>query len=476
MKKYITLNQLTGLIFFLSILQIASGADNREESFSEYTPRFGLSISEALGYNLIQTGFNYYILDAPYAEISLDTVVDNLSSPWVWDSDTFLVNHFGHPYQGSVYFSASRSNHLNFYESTLVTALGSVTWEYFMENERQSINDLIVTTTGGAALGEILFRLSEAIWYENDSWSSKVLSIMTSPMAAINRSLFKEKVSTLKKTPIHGEVKISADLLTAYAEYGSISVDSSEYIPGIDDLNMGIHTSLELEYGNPYKGNFEKPFEYFNFDFSLGMINDGFMMQLFTEGLLKGANIYLEDENAVERMGGLFLGLDFLYVSDSINLAANTIGLGYFNRSIIDNKAELSIRFFLNFIFLGGSDFAELKYYDSLSEPDEERRNYSLGIGENFKVKINLEQSDFGAISLDYMIYGIHILNDTVEDEASDGFDLTGLLRFSVEKNITENWRLGTSFIMYHKNGFYDSSSDISEFYPGFSIYGTRVF
>jgi hypothetical protein len=83
---------------------------------------------------------------------------DNMQQGWVWDLDDFAVNQVGHPYQGNNYYNAGRSNGLSFYESAAITAFGSATWEYYGETNHPSLNDLINTTLGGIALGEMFHR------------------------------------------------------------------------------------------------------------------------------------------------------------------------------------------------------------------------------------------------------------------------------------------------------------------------------
>ena len=119
--------------------------------------------------NLTLFLYNRFITHASFAYVTLDSIKANLTNPWVWDQDEFQVNQLGHPYQGSVYYSAARANGLNFWLAGLYTAFGSITWELFCETERPSINDLIITTTGGMMMGEMFHRLySEAA--ANNSW------------------------------------------------------------------------------------------------------------------------------------------------------------------------------------------------------------------------------------------------------------------------------------------------------------------
>ena len=123
-------------------------------------PYVTAAIGEMLFSNAALVLFNRFVLKKDYAMISFDSMYKNLTNKWVWDQDEFSVNHIGHPYQGSFYYTAARSNGLNPWWSFLNTVAGSVTWELFCETETPSMNDLIVTTMGGFSLGEMLHRLS----------------------------------------------------------------------------------------------------------------------------------------------------------------------------------------------------------------------------------------------------------------------------------------------------------------------------
>src|SRR4029077_410175 len=92
------------------------------------------------------------------ARITPKTWWANMEQGWVWDLDDFVVNELCHPYQGNNYFNAGRANGLSFWESAGSTAFGSGTWEYFGETNHASLNDLVNTTLGGIALGEMFHR------------------------------------------------------------------------------------------------------------------------------------------------------------------------------------------------------------------------------------------------------------------------------------------------------------------------------
>ena len=125
------------------------------------------------------------------AKITPKTWWANMQQGWVWDLDDFMVNQLGHPYQGNNYFNAARANGLSFWESAGVTAFGSGTWEYFGETNHASLNDLINTTLGGIALGEMFHRTA---WLVRDTHktgggrlASEIAATALDPITGVNR-------------------------------------------------------------------------------------------------------------------------------------------------------------------------------------------------------------------------------------------------------------------------------------------------
>ena len=150
-----------------------------------------IAASEVFGVNMFVWSFNRFVSDAPFARINAHTMKTNLSTLPVWDTDKFSTNLVAHPYHGNLYFNAARSNGMNFWESIPFTFGGSLMWEYFMENELPSVNDLFATTFGGAELGEITFRLSDLVFDNRKTGFPRVVREVAggilSPMRALNR-------------------------------------------------------------------------------------------------------------------------------------------------------------------------------------------------------------------------------------------------------------------------------------------------
>ena len=141
---------------------------------------FLMAAGEVFGMNMGLWAFDRYILRGHYAYISLETIKENFKHGFEWDNDHLNTNMFAHPYNGSLFFNAGRSNGFNFWQSELFAIGGSAMWELFMECEYPSTNDIIATPIGGAALGEVFYRTSDMI-----------LDIRTT----VSASFFKEELS-----------------------------------------------------------------------------------------------------------------------------------------------------------------------------------------------------------------------------------------------------------------------------------------
>ena len=150
-----------------------------------------LAASEVFGMNMAVWTFDRFLMNEDFAKINGHTIKQNFKTGPVWDTDKFSTNLVAHPYHGSLYFNAARSNGLNFWQSIPFAAGGSLMWEFFMETEPPSINDMLATSFGGIELGEITYRLSD-LFIDNRSHGAErvgreILSGLISPMRAINR-------------------------------------------------------------------------------------------------------------------------------------------------------------------------------------------------------------------------------------------------------------------------------------------------
>jgi hypothetical protein len=227
------------------------------------------SVGKAFAHTTIINGFYglaNLIRGQETAKITPKTWWSNMQDGWVWDLDDFTVNQFGHPYQGNNYFNAARSNGLSFWESTAVTAFGSGTWEYFGETNRASLNDLINTTLGGIALGEMFHRTA---WLVRDThktgksrlWSEIGASALD-PITGVNRFISGDS-SRVSDKP--------SDMVpSSLAGFGSMGALWRGDQKGDFDGTPDPFLEMDMLYGDVERGRSRTPYDAFAFRLRLG--------------------------------------------------------------------------------------------------------------------------------------------------------------------------------------------------------------
>ena len=118
------------------------------------------AIGGMLFFNVGLATYNRFIINAEWAKVGPNEWSRFWEREWGYDNDWYWTNFVLHPYQGSLYYMMSRASNLNRAESFGVTVLGSAFWEYLCETNAPSKNDMVYTTVGAFAVGEMLYRLS----------------------------------------------------------------------------------------------------------------------------------------------------------------------------------------------------------------------------------------------------------------------------------------------------------------------------
>ena len=94
-------------------------------------------------------------------DYSWRTLGRKLTFQEVYLDDNYFRLNSGHAVSGTYYYLVSRVRHLSWGESLTAAALGATAWEMFSEfRELVSLNDLVITSLSGLALGEALYQLS----------------------------------------------------------------------------------------------------------------------------------------------------------------------------------------------------------------------------------------------------------------------------------------------------------------------------
>jgi hypothetical protein len=107
---------------------------------------------------------------------------------WMFDSNAFSLN-WTHAFAGVLYYQFGRTNNLSWPKSFLFSLGGSLWWEYMAEwREVISVNDNIMTSTGGYAAGEAWFQLGK-FFIGRKGILNRILSFAVNPVLKFNHWL-----------------------------------------------------------------------------------------------------------------------------------------------------------------------------------------------------------------------------------------------------------------------------------------------
>jgi hypothetical protein len=220
-----------------------------------------LAVAEVLAVNVAVNRFNSWVLDADWARVSGASVARNLRGAWAWDDDSFQTNMLAHPYHGGIYFNAGRANGLGFWGSVPLVLLGSLTWEYLGENLPPSRNDLIMTTFGGIAVGEMFHRMAASIRDNRDRGGSRtareLAALPLDPMTALKR-LARGQWSDVGPNPREHDPQGFVLRLRAGGRHAPDSAP-----------RLGA-AGIDIMYGDPFRRPVARPYDAFGVRISLG--------------------------------------------------------------------------------------------------------------------------------------------------------------------------------------------------------------
>src|SRR5574344_103130 len=230
------------------------------------------ALIEDLCINGLVLGWDRYIQDREWARVTSKDLHRNLHDGWVWDSDSFSGNQFSHPFHGSMFYNAAREHGLSYGVSLLYPVLGSTTWELFCETNRPAVNDLLSTSVGGAALGEVTHRVSD-IFFDNTKRGPQrvireVVGTMLNPVRGLHRIMSGEmfRVNRFnpgkKETPMPYSFQIGVGDRYIYDDgptHPSVGMRYFEHVPFIDfTFCYGSH------FNHLDQGKKPRAYDYFN--------------------------------------------------------------------------------------------------------------------------------------------------------------------------------------------------------------------
>ena len=435
------------------------------ESESVSSKDIMISVGDVFLVNMVFNSSARIFLQEEYSETNLGTMNKNLKSRWVWDEDGFFMNQMGHPYQGSLYFMAGRSNGLNFWQSFLVSASGSLFWEGFGETTPPSINDIITTPISGTILGEVLHRLFIDV-YE----IFPPLAWIFSPINGINQVVRNKRLlssSHIERLDLlfHGSFEQS------YANFSS-------YFPSETSKKFAGGGEIHIQYGNSVGHTTQEPLDTFDSDLTFSVSKDYYNLEFGFDGFLYSHEIYFENSEGT-------LGVNFLYEgkkSSDVAFSNGAVGAKFVgSRKFYDSEENENgnFNFFvqLDGIFMGTRSLYYL-YEDFTIDIHQSNpvRSYDFCYGGIFRGGISLGNIFFGTFYANGDVsFVLPYPDSTLENaEGSKHFMATG--RIGYEHKITNHFSIGISDKITYKKDWFKNLADTRQILNFARIYGKIIF
>lgn len=385
---------------------------------------------------LIPWSWNKFVGGKALANVGPKTWWDNISGRWEWDEDSFHINQWGHPYQGSLYFNSLRTNGYGFWTSAGAAWAGSFLWECCAETKRGSLNDMANTALGGTVLGEMLYRVS-ALTLDN---------------AATGRGRAAREIAATIINPVRGFNRLARGQMNDHA--ANPEEWRAEWLQGVLDLGWiglgsvsatgstpasGAVMRLGLLYGDPIRDMPRRPFSAFAAAVDLTTLPNAGMFRVLARGSLGGTT--LGDGAGATHVAAANLAFAF-FQNPAYEFGAQTVMAGVLSRWRLAPGASLLTEAHVRGMVLGAVRT------DSTAHPAD-RRSYDYGPGLGGELSASLFVRGRGTVRLDYTPMWLH----TVSGTASNHVLQAAFAEARVE--LTPQLALGTSYFLARRRSTY---------------------
>jgi len=410
-----------------------------------------VAAGEILAVQLIPWSINRFVRKADFAKISFASIRSNIEQGFEWDPNSFSTNMFGHPYHGNLYYNAARNNGFDYWRSQAFAWGGSLLWELAGETWRPAINDWVMTSMGGIAIGEATYRAS-AIIRDNQArgfervWR-EIAGAVVNPVGGFNRL-------------VHGDVgrvgpnpsEHTPGLLGAWVNVGGRFVGKGNLSTEGDEITGG-YVEVRLFNGNPYAGDYERPFDSFSLGLQLNFNDAQTIGRLQVRGTLKGKRLN-DSASSTIQVGGVTQNFDY------VNNSAFQFGgqsLGGEVLSLYWLSPSTSVRTHLEGagLLLGA---VNSEYTNVVVGTDE--RDYDFGPGALARVRAVLNVGGTDVIDLGYDFYYIHTLTETDSDH------LVHDISARLQAPIWHSFGLGLEGRLFGRNSHYDAFPNVHRWVP----------
>ncbi|MHB8799599.1 MAG: DUF3943 domain-containing protein [Thermoanaerobaculia bacterium] len=374
--------------------------------------RFFTAVAEIALIEFVPWAFSRYVTEEDYAFISMESVKENFESGFGFDRDTFDMNQSMHPLHGSLYFAAARSNGYTYWESGAFTLASSFIWECCMENTPPAINDLVNTTLGGMSRGEMGHRLGVMLRDNRATGATRfwreVGGAIVDPVGAFTRLLHGELAG-----PFPNPDERFPSRFSVVGDLGYRHVSAGAEVP-----DQGI-VSLSAVYGDPFAGEFRKPFDSFWLEADVATTG---VKRVQGRGVLKGWELG-DPAGRLRHIFGVFQEYEY-FDNESQVFAAQIFSVGLLSR--YDLRKDLYVRTDVTAIAF---PLAAIRTVDTLNP--ETGRTYDFAPGGGFRGDARLYRKEWEIVRVGYGVAFAHTANGTSRSNTLQFFRASARLPLS---------------------------------------------
>jgi hypothetical protein len=441
---------------------------------------FGLALFGTLMGNILPWAFNELVparQELKISQISPRSWGRNIHRGWQWDDNAFQVNFFAHPFQGNIYYNAARSNGFSYWSSLGFATFGSFTWECCGETHLMSLNDWVMTSLGGAAVGEALYRTTSMILDNRATGRERVIREVAAGLLNPERGFTRLVTGNTMKVYDNPEDRADRDpenlelMINSGLRWGN-SFRKARGGEIEDDLPLHGFIEADLFYGTLAGLRRQKPFDFFRMGAQFNFIKGRALGELRVRGNLWHNNL----SDPQEKVQKLVLMQDFAYNSNPIYERGGTgVSLMYYRELEWgeDNLIEWDVAG--SWTLLGGVDALPAKILAEIEGARERFREYDFGIGPGASVGFNWVRKNRQLVSLSYDIRYL----ETVNGSNGYGFDshhTTQVLNLRGFVPLPfQNLSLGLDYELFLRNSYYEwqEIGNVNQRAPVFQLFAS---
>jgi len=420
----------------------------------------GLAAAEAYLANFLPWVINELLparAELKISQLSPRSWKKNLEEGFKWDDNSFAVNHFAHPLQGSMYYNAARSNGYGYWTGLLFATAGSFHWECCGETHLMSVNDWFNTALGGAAVGEMFYRTSSMVLDNQATGGERFVREAAAFLLDPNRGFTRLVSGNARR--VYANPDHPADWIPNHVE-GTLSMgvrvpSMSRRFP-LGDLNDDFPTHGFLNFsmvsGKLADLDRQKPYDHFNLVTQFNFVNGRGLGELRIQGNLWHTDL-ARTENAVSK---LVVMQDFDYENTgAFEQGGQGVSLVYLRHRDLSPTSSFAWRAAATLTVLGGVK-SELSLLADVEGLRERFREYDFGAGPGVRVGYEWVH---GGHRLLTGSYGIRYLT-TLNGSSGEGYGSNHVLQTVRMRGVlpltSSGLGIGADYEFFHRRSHFD--------------------